>query len=251
MFIDTRSCFIYAPASSGANVSEHAKEGGNMPTVAAIYTSPAIVEPIKELFAEIIPGCRLINIVDDSLIQDVIRDGSVSPAVARRLFRYYEAAADTGADLIFNTCSSIGEVASAARSMLDIPLVKIDEPMAAKAVQTGKTLAVLATLPTTLAPTVRLVSSLAAQAGKSITVLEGLAKGAFEALLAKNPETHDRLIAETAEKLADRADAFVLAQGSMARMEAFLAKKTGKPVFSSPRLGVLEVKAVLERMNAR
>lgn len=222
-----------------------------MPTVAAIYTSPAIVEPIKELFAEIIPGCRLINIVDDSLIQDVIRDGSVSPAVARRLFRYYEAAADTGADLIFNTCSSIGEVASAARTMLDIPLVKIDEPMAAKAVRTGKTLAVLATLPTTLAPTVRLVSSLAAQAGKSITVLEGLAQGAFEALLAKNPDKHDQLIAATAEQLADRADAFVLAQGSMARMEASLAKKTGKPVFSSPRLGVLEVKAVLERKAVR
>jgi len=222
-----------------------------MPTVAAIYTAQAIVEPIKELFAEIIPGCRLINIVDDSLIQDVIRDGSVSPAVVRRLFHYYEAAADTGADLIFNTCSSIGEVASAARSMLDIPLVKIDEPMAAKAVQTGKTLAVIATLPTTLAPTVRLVGSLAAQAGKSITVLEGLAKGAYEALLAKNPEKHDHLIAETAEKLADRADAFVLAQGSMARMEVFLAKKTGKPVFSSPRLGVLEVKAVLERMAVR
>jgi Asp/Glu/hydantoin racemase len=222
-----------------------------MPTVAAIFTAQAIVEPIKELFAEIIPGCRLINIVDDSLIQDVIRDGSVSPAVARRLFRYYAAAADTGADLIFNTCSSIGEVASAARSMLDIPLVKIDEPMAAKAIQTGNTLAVIATLPTTLAPTVRLVGSLAAQAGKSITVLEGLAQGAYEALVAKNPEKHDHLIAETAEKLADRADAFVLAQGSMARMEASLAKKTGKPVFSSPRLGVLEVKAVLERIAAR
>ncbi len=222
-----------------------------MPTVAAIYTAQAIVEPIKELFAEIIPGCRLINIVDDSLIQDVIREGTVSPAVARRLFRYYEAAADTGADLIFNTCSSIGEVASAARSMLDIPLVKIDEPMAARAVQTGKTLAVLATLPTTLAPTVRLVNAQAAQAGKSVTVLEGLALGAFEALLAKNPEKHDQLVTETAEKLAGRADAFVLAQGSMARMEASLAKITGKPVFSSPRLGVLEVKAILERKDAR
>jgi hypothetical protein len=36
----------------------------------------------------------------------------------------------------------------------------------------------------------------------------------------------------------------------MARMEAALAQKTGKPVFSSPRLGVLEVKAVLERIAA-
>jgi hypothetical protein len=96
-----------------------------------------------------------------------------------------------------------------------------------------------------------LVKTQAAQAGQSVNVVEGLAKGAFEALLAKNSERHDRLILEAAEELANRVDAFVLAQGSMARMEASLAKITGKPVFSSPRLGVLEVKAVLERMNAR
>jgi hypothetical protein len=35
----------------------------------------------------------------------------------------------------------------------------------------------------------------------------------------------------------------------MARMEEALAKRTGKPVLSSPRSGVLEVKETLERMG--
>jgi hypothetical protein len=90
-----------------------------MATVAAVYTASAIVDPIKELFAEILPGCRLINIVDDSLIQDVIREGFVTPAVSQRLFYYYSAARETGAQVIFNTCSSVGEVADLARKFFD------------------------------------------------------------------------------------------------------------------------------------
>ena len=225
------------------------KEVIGMATVAAVYTSPAIVDPIKELFTEILPGCRLINIVDDSLIQDVIREGFVTPAVSQRLFYYYSAARETGAQVIFNTCSSVGEVADLARKFFDIPIVKIDESMASQAVQTAKKIGVLATLPTTLAPTVRLVKTQAAQAGQSVNVVEGLAKGAFEALLAKNSERHDQLILEAAEELANRVDAFVLAQGSMARMEETLAKRTGKPVYSSPRSGVLAVKTTLEQMG--
>jgi len=143
----------------------------------------------------------------------------------------------------------VGEVADLARKFFDIPIVKIDESMASQAVQTAKKIGVLATLPTTLAPTIRLVKTQAAQAGQSVNVVEGLAKGAFEALLAKNSERHDQLILEAAEELANRVDAFVLAQGSMARMEETLAKRTGKPVYSSPRSGVLAVKATLEQMG--
>jgi Asp/Glu/hydantoin racemase len=222
-----------------------------MPAVAAIYTAQALVEPVKQLFSEILPHVRLINIVDDSLIQDVVRAGTVTPAVTRRLLRYYESAMDTGAQVIFNTCSSVGEVADMAQTFFDIPIVKIDESMARQAVQSARTIGVLATLPTTLAPTVRLVKTEAAKAGKSVAVVEGLANGAYEALVAKDPEKHDRLLLEAAEALAHRVDALVLAQGSMTRMEDALARRTGRPVYSSPRSGVLAVKATLERIAAK
>jgi hypothetical protein len=52
-----------------------------------------------------------------------------------------------------------------------------------------------------------------------------------------------------AEQVAHQTDVIVLAQGSMARMEESLARRTGKPVLSSPRRGVLEVKQTLERMG--
>jgi aspartate/glutamate racemase len=220
-----------------------------MRTVAAVFTAQSIVESVKQMFAELVPGCRVISIIEDALIQDVIREGGVTPAIARRLTRYYLAAQDTGADLIFNTCSSIGDVAIQARGLLSIPLVKIDDAMAAEAVQTGARIGVLATLPTTLAPTVRLVKAQAEKAGRTVSIVEGLAKGAYEALVAKQPEKHDALVTAAAEQVASEADVIVLAQGSMARMEEALAKKTGKPVLSSPRRGVLEVKATFERMG--
>jgi len=220
-----------------------------MRTVAAVFTAQSIVESTKQLFAELVPDCRVISIIEDALIQDVIRAGRVTPEIARRLVRYYLAAEDTGADLIFNTCSSIGDVAIMARSLVKIPLVKIDDAMAAEAVRIGARVGVLATLQTTLAPTVRLVEAQAEKAGRTVSVVEGLAKGAFDALFAKQLEKHDQMVTEAAEEVARRADVIVLAQGSMARMEEALAKKTGKPVLSSPRRGVLEVKATLERMG--
>jgi Asp/Glu/hydantoin racemase len=220
-----------------------------MNTVAAIFTAQSIVESTKQLLAELVPGCRVISIIEDALILDVIRAGQVTPEIARRLVRYYLAAQDTGADLIFNTCSSIGDVAIMARSLVAIPLVKIDDAMAAEAVRTGARVGVLATLQTTLAPTVRLVKAQAMAAGRSVSVVEGLARGAFEALMAKQPEKHDELVTAAAEQVARQADVIVLAQGSMARMEAALAQRTGKPVLSSPRRGVLEVKETLERMS--
>ena len=220
-----------------------------MRTVAAVFTAQSIVESTKQLFAELVPDCRMISIIEDAMIQDVIRAGRVTPEITRRLIRYYLAAEDTGADLIFNTCSSIGDVAIMARNLVRIPLVKIDDAMAAEAVRIGTRVGVLATLETTLAPTVRLVTAQAEKAGRTVSVVEGLAKGAFEALVARQAEKHDELVASAAERVAGQADVIVLAQGSMARMEEALAKRTGKPVLSSPRRGVLEVKDTLEGMT--
>jgi Asp/Glu/hydantoin racemase len=219
-----------------------------MPTVAAIYTALNIVDPIKALFAELLPDARLINIADDSLIQEVIAAGGVTPAVTRRLVAYYQAAAQAGADLIFNTCSSVGEVALLGQQFVDVPIVQIDHAMAGAAVQQGAAIGVLATLPTTLGPTVRLVQRKAAEAGRDVAVHEGLAAGAFQALLAGQAAEHDRRIMAAAEVLADQVELFVLAQASMGRLQDVLAAATGKPVLTSPRLGVLSVARRLEEL---
>ena len=220
-----------------------------MKTVVAVHTAMPMVEPTKELFAKHLPDVRLINIVDDSLIQDVIALGEVPATVRKRLLDYYNSSIDAGADVIFNTCSSIGDVALEAQKQLDVPLVKIDDAMASSAVNESSNIGVLATLPTTLSPTVRLLHHFAKLAGKEIQVSEGLAEGAFEAVISGDREKHDALILQAAKKLSSQVDLFVLAQGSMARMQDEIASLTGKKVLSSPERGVLDVKKVLESLE--
>lgn len=216
-----------------------------MKTVVAIHTAMPMVEPTRELFSRHMPDVRLINIVDDSLIQDVIEAGEVPSAVEKRLINYYYSAIDAGADVIFNTCSSVGDIALKAKDLFDIPLVKIDDSMAEAAVQESSSIGVLATLPTTLSPTVRLIQHFAKKMGKEISIAEGLAAGAFQAVIAGDREKHDQLILDAAERIAGQVDLIVLAQGSMARMEDQIAQTTGKKVLSSPERGVLNVKEVL------
>ena len=221
-----------------------------MKTVAAIYTAPTIVDPVSEVFAELLPDVRLVNIVDGSLIQDVIAANRVTRAVERRLLRYFMACEDVNAEVILNTCSSIGEASQALTRYINLPIVNIDTAMARTAVENARTVAVLATLATTLGPTVRLVSRCAEEAKRNVDVVDGLARGAFDALVGGNAEEHDRILMKTARNVASRADAIVLAQGSMARMQEELESETGVKVFSSIRSGVASVGSFLKELQA-
>ena len=220
-----------------------------MKTVVAIHTALPMVEPTKELFSNYLPEVRLINIVDDSLIQDVISANEVTDLVKKRLNSYYDSAIDAGADVIFNTCSSVGDIALLAKELKSVPLIKIDDAMAEEAVREYNRIGVIATLPTTLGPTVRLLQHFAKKSGKDIAITEALAKGAFQAVIFGDKDKHDRLIIEAARSIAEDVDAIVLAQGSMARLEEQLATITGKPVLSSPERGVLDVKRVIDSLK--
>jgi aspartate/glutamate racemase len=221
-----------------------------MKTVVAIYTGQGLADPLKAVFKEVLPDIRLVNIIDDSLIGDVVKAGRIPEGVARRLVQYYHHAEELGADVILNTCSSVGEVADQARGLIGVPIVKIDQSMAAKAAAEYGRIGVLATLPSTLEPTLRLIRKEADLLGKEIVLVNGLAEGAFDALVGGRPEEHDRILLETAKRVCEEADVLVLAQGSMARMEQSLREATGKPVLSSPRLGVEQVKSVLKQLES-
>ncbi len=121
--------------------------------------------------------------------------------------------------------------------------------MARKAVAEASRIAVLATLSTTLDPTIRLVQRCADEAGKKVVTISAVAEGAFPAITAGDTATHDRLIAETAAKVAADCEVILLAQGSMARMEAPLREITGKTVYSSPALAIEMVRRMLEGKN--
>jgi Asp/Glu/hydantoin racemase len=215
-----------------------------MKTIVAIYTGQGLSGPLQALYKEQLPDYRFINIIDDSIISDVNRDGIVGKPVVRRLMQYYHIAEEMGADIILNTCSSVGEVVELARPMIEKPIVRIDEPMAREAALHYGRIGVIATLPSTLDPTMRLIESEAKKLNKKVVLVNGLAEGAYQALVNGKPEEHDQLIIKAAERIAPQVDCIVLAQGSMMRMEVQLTEITGKAVLSSPRFSAEFIKSM-------
>lgn len=219
-----------------------------MKTVAVVHTGPATVQPIKQQFQELLPDVRVINIVDDSLLNDVIAAGHLTEAVSGRLLTYMQEGQKMGAVAILNACSSVGEAATAARAGLSIPVVKIDETMAERAVALGPRIGVVATVRTTLEPTVRLIRAKAADVGQQIEISEAVAEGGFQALLEGKTEEHDDVVRRTILSLVDKVDVIVLAQASMARLVSSLGDLK-VPVLSSPRSGVQAVRDLLETLG--
>lgn len=214
--------------------------------IVAIYTGQGLSEMLNALFKKEIPAIELTNIIDDSIIHDVITAGGVTKPVIRRLLNYYTIAQTMQPDYILNTCSSVGEVVNMGKQIIDTPIIRIDEPMAEVAVKKYTRIGILATLSTTLEPTMRLLKTKAEQMNQEIKTINGLAQGAYQALVDGQPQKHDELLKNTALTIADKVECIVLAQGSMMRMQDELKRITGKPVLSSPLCCIDYIKTVIK-----
>lgn len=208
--------------------------------IAFVHTALGLPPVFDALADELLPGVERFHLADESLLGVTRRAGRLTPATSRRVLTTIESAVDAGADLVVVTCSSIGAAVEAAQPFVDVPVLRIDEPMADAAVRMGTTIGVLATLQTTLEPTTDLVSRRAAAAGEEVRVVSRLCDGAFDALARGEREQHDELVRAGLEELAREADVIVLAQASMARVVEAVAD-VGVPVLSSPRLGMERV----------
>jgi aspartate/glutamate racemase len=216
-----------------------------MPKLAIIHTTPATVELMKTLAAEILSNCEVINFVDDSILPQLGQNGGDLAEVEERLVHYARFAEQVGADVILEACSSVGELVPKMQSVVSIPVVRIDEGMAEQAVQRGAHLGVAATLPTTLQPTTRLLRAKAQEAGKQVEIKSLLIEGAYQKLMAGDREGHDNLLVEKLQELASETDIVVLAQASMARVLPLLSVADQHKILVSPRSAMERVKNIV------
>jgi Asp/Glu/hydantoin racemase len=219
--------------------------------MAVLHTSFVFlnVEPVfKNLFAELLPDVGIVDFVDSDVLAAVNRDGGINQSHIRRMVHLAQAAEDAGVDLIFSACSSLGPSMDVARKMVKTPIIKIDDAMTQKAVALGSNIGVMATVPTTLPPTIGLLMQQSVEQGKKIEVNQYLVEGAWNVLMSGDRQRYDQMVADGAKILAPQVDLIVLAQASMSRLAPRLADETNKEVLSSPRLAVEYVKSLLETM---
>ncbi|MFE0101477.1 aspartate/glutamate racemase family protein [Streptomyces sp. NPDC059009] len=203
------------------------------PVLALLHTSPVHIPVFEALRERDHPALTLRHHVDETLLARARVEGpeAVGDAVEAAL-----AEAAAGAAAVLCTCSTIGGVAEARAAAVGVPVLRVDRPMAAAAVAEGPAVAVVATVESTLAPTVALVEEEAARAGRAADVRTVVVPGAWECFEAGDQEGYLGLVAGAVDAVAGGVDAVLLAQASMA--EAVGRVTTRVPVLASPRLGL-------------
>ncbi|MBR6008371.1 MAG: Asp/Glu/hydantoin racemase [Clostridia bacterium] len=207
--------------------------------IALVYTGMpfSLVKRVEAELTQAFGGDKLtfVTLSDPSIIADAVKNGSPSKEALGRLNAMYARAADAGCEAILNICSSVGEFAGLCQPVyekLGVPLVRIDEEMAMCATASFDRIGVIATLSSTLEPSLKLLKDCAQKQGRQVELQGVLADNAFGGGAEK--------LIEAAKKL-DAPQCLVLAQGSMADNAEEVAAATGLTVFESPSNGAKAV----------
>jgi len=223
--------------------------GASLPTIGAglmrretwamaigfLHTAEVHTSTFRELMDEIAPGRPSTHVVDEGLLTDARARGGVDDELTGRLaLRLQEAA--SGASVVVCTCSTIGGAAERLSSVVGVPVIRVDRPMAELAVTSGPRIAVVAALESTVAPTVAMLLDVARQHRRTPSIDEIVLVEAWSLFEHGDLTGYATTIASAVDRLDPSTDVVVLAQASMACAVPHCRSTT--PVLSSPRSAV-------------
>ena len=201
-----------------------------------------IYTPFAKPFMDEYPEVEVFNICDDSLLVDTLKNGNMPNEVAARLVNYVFSAERAGAGAIMFTCTSVSEIAKHARRIASIPVYSIVEPMVKQAVNAGRKIGILGTLPTSPLAIVPLLKEEAGALGKAIEIVTRVVEGAYDILISGDVKRHDDMVNAELRELAKEVDVIVFAQISMSRLSH---EDCSKPVYKIGKSGFDEAAEIL------
>ncbi len=207
--------------------------------LAILHTTPVTISSLGALCARLLPGVEVSHYLDDSILRQINREGRIAPGVRYRFQSLIALAAAGRPDVILSACSSVGGMLEEAQELFDIPLKRIDEPMARAAAARNGSVVVCATVASTLGPTDELLRRFLPAARPADTLLMAEA-GAL--LASGDKEAYLRLIADRLEEAAGKYDTVVLAQASMAEAVALVPQGLRDRFLTSPEMGIAALK---------
>ncbi len=214
--------------------------------IAFIHASPAAIGPLMQFYSKEAPELEITNLLDDGIIRLFATKNM--EATKKRLREMIETACTFyGVEVAMLTCSAAPRrMLEELRGKVDLPLLKIDEPMARAAVRAGQRIGVVVTFPPTLEITNNLLKDAAAEAGLTIEIMKRIVPKAHHALLAGNNATHNELLITGIKQLAEEpVDAILLAQVSMAQIMPQLEGQISIPVFNSLHTSLPAIRSLL------
>jgi aspartate/glutamate racemase len=208
------------------------------PRIALIHALAHSVEPINTAMARDWPEAQRMNLLDDSLSNDLAANaGDLDRAMHARFERLARYALDCGSDAILFTCSAFGPcIEQVALQHPGVPILKPNEAMIADAAALQLRVGLIASF----APTLR---SMPPEFPPGVALDCELAADAMTALNHGELARHDELVAAAALALAQRGCGLIaLSQFSMARAKTLVAQRTGLPVLSTVDSAVAALK---------
>ena len=225
------------------------------PIITMIHTVFPVVDNFKTIFAKKLGNqpATIYNIVDDSILPRIVAAGGLSSEIVSTVYQHISSAEKMGSNLILVTCSSISEVVDIVNPLVSVPVIKIDDAMTDEAVKVAvDSLGVIATIETTLNPTINQLKKKMVKTGKKFKIVPVLCSDAYKVLINENnPEKHDLLLYKAIEEIIESVDVIILAQASMARLLPELKKLTNKPILTSPESGVERAINILQNQYSK
>ncbi len=249
------------------------------PRIVLLHATPIAMAPVQTAFASAWPDAEIVNLLDDGLTIDRARETDLSARMISRFiaFGQYGAAMDADGILVRGrqqstdrpeqhntlinpvlpmradsvksfrvlTCSAFGPAIDQLAASLEIPVLKPNEAMFHAAVAAGNaaqsTIGMLATFGPSVPTMTDEFEEYVASVGSRATLTTIVVPDAIDRLRADDADTHNRLVAEYAARLAG-CDAIMLAHFSTSRAAAAVRATVDTPVFTAPEAAVTRMR---------
>ncbi|MCF7644341.1 aspartate/glutamate racemase family protein [Bacillus subtilis] len=208
--------------------------------IACLHTAASNIGIFEQAASRLaLPAGQLHHVVQSSLLEEAEKQGGITPAISSQTLRIITELLED-ADAVLVTCSTLGTIADAAQSSFNKPVLRTDRALAEQALESGLSVTVLCTAPTTLQPTTDLFRQVFANV--SVTPDIRLIDKAWDIFRSGDSATYNRMIADAAETACQKSTQLVvLAQTSMADAAALISPE--RKVLDAPTAALLRITA--------
>ena len=171
--------------------------------VAMIHAIAESIAPVNTAFGEVFPETEVVNLLDEGLFLDF--DDHITPALRRRMSGLICYGAEHGADAVGLACSVYAPVVDSACDLVDVPLVSSYGPVVEEALDLGRRVGVIASVPATLRDAEYYLRRSAAARGIELEPHLALAEDLIPVIRSEGVAGLERRLMEEVEKLAPDA----------------------------------------------
>ncbi len=211
--------------------------------LAFLHTAAVHVPNFTGILRDIDPHVPIRHSVREDLFARALADGRVTEETRQGTQAEVQRLVAEGARVVLCTCSTLGSAAEETPDVSHARVIRVDRPMAERAVAAGRSILLVAATPTAMATALALLGE-AARGKPPPPVRELLCAGAWERFQAGDLRGYAIALASAVDEHARADDVVMLAQASMASAAA-LIRRSDVEVLTSPDVGVRAALALL------